>query len=138
MSIKADLHTLITRLEEVVSPVLILAGLPDFDEYLSRNPKRDNDRELCIYVDNKVYDTQNESESFILQVQLYRVTDTEQASEYLDIIYDAIINELKPELIGYNILDSVEANQYPMQKETATVFLIFNIAYIKLLDDCDY
>ena len=77
-----------------------------------------------------------ESVSFIVQAQLYRIGDTEKASEYFDIIYDAILG-ISPKVVGFVYLDSVEGDQFPIQKETSTVILSYAVSYSKELDDCD-
>jgi hypothetical protein len=136
MTTKQMLALIMTELESTIPSELASAGLEHFDEYLAKNPIRANDKELCIYLDQRSNDGEIESVSFIVQAQLYRVGDTEKASEYFDIIYDAILG-ISPKVVGFVYLDSVEGDQFPIQKETSTVILSYAVSYSKELDDCD-
>lgn len=123
-------------------PILLQNNnLQNFDEYAigsSKDPKR---KSLLIYfaganigLSKKFFDNLINEITIILHLQLFQCEEFVTA-KYMQVVVD-YVKQYKPERIGMNILDTIEVEIYPIEKNSATFVLVI-CTFQEFLDSCD-
>ena len=119
-------------------PALLAAALPDalpdFAQYLNTPPKKDDDSELCVYVDSEIDSTLVRKFTAIIQCQIYK-TGKDLSQDYHSVIFPFLKKNLIPDLAGFEIRDFLEADIWPMD-ERSTTFIYYAVGFTEDLDDC--
>lgn len=122
------------RLAATLPAMLSSASLLNFEAYLDEPPRVAEERALCVYVVSETNTQDVHTASVMIQAQLYKVRD---ANAYHDVIMDAVVDELKPELVEYQNLESIESDVWPFSRNVSSSFLYYEITYSTDLDDCE-
>ena len=116
-------------------PALLAAhSLQNFDLYEIGSSKDPKQKALLIYYGNAVLDRLINSVTIILHLQLFQCEEFVTA-KYMHVVID-YMKRYKPERIGMNILDTIEVEIYPIEKNSATFVLVI-CTFNEFLDSCD-
>ena len=123
-----------TDFEVSLSVKLPDAGLPDFEKYITGTPDDAKKRQLGFYFEKEENDTTTKRFNVIIQAQLEGIQDSE-AWKIQDLIKAEILG-YNPELIDQQSFDQLNIENFPIF-ETSTMILLFEVAYVSDLDDCN-
>jgi hypothetical protein len=109
-------------------------SLQNFDEYAIGSSKDPKQKSLLIYYAGANFDKLTNEITIILHLQLFQCEEFVTA-KYMQIVVD-YVKQYKPERIGMNILDTIEVEIYPIEKNSATFVLVI-CTFQEFLDSCD-
>ena len=116
-------------------PVLLQNNsLQNFDEYAIGSSKDPKQKSLLIYFAGANFDNLINEITIILHLQLFQCEEFVTA-KYMQVVVD-YVKQYKPERIGMNILDTIEVEIYPIEKNSATFVLVI-CTFQEFLDSCD-
>ena len=117
-----------------IPDLVTTAGLTAFEEFVIGPSRKAQELALCVYKDEYFKDDLSARLSLIFQAQLYGQKFTD-AVKYEDLILN-YLSEYNPEEIGYNVLESVTSDTWPMEQSQG-VIIYFIVTYSAQLDGCD-
>ena len=116
-------------------PALLAAqSLQNFDLYEIGSSKDPKQKALLIYYGNAVLDRLINSVTVILHMQLFQCEELITA-KYMQVLID-YIRKYNPFKIGMTILDSMEVEVFPIEKNSTT-FVLVVCTFQEFLDSCD-
>jgi len=116
-------------------PILLQNNnLQNFDEYAIGSSKDPKQKSLLIYFAGANFDSLVNEVIIILHLQLFQCEEFVTA-KYMQAVID-YMKRYKPERIGMNILDTIEVEIYPIEKNSATFVLVI-CTFQEFLDSCD-
>ena len=116
-------------------PVLLQNNLlQNFDEYAIGSSKDPKQKSLLIYFAGAKFDSLTNEITIILHLQLFQCEEFVTA-KYMQVAVD-YMKQYRPENFGMNILDTIEVEIYPIEKNSAT-FLLVICTFQEFLDSCD-
>lgn len=116
-------------------PILLQNNsLQNFDEYAIGSSKDPKQKSLLIYFAGANFDRLTNEITIILHLQLFQCEEFVTA-KYMQVVVD-YMKRYKPECIGMNILDTIEVEIYPIEKNSATFVLVI-CTFQEFLDSCD-
>jgi len=116
-------------------PALLAAqSLQNFDLYEIGSSKDPKQKALLIYYSSAVLDKLINSVTIILHMQLFQCEELITA-KYMQVLTD-YMRKYNPFIIGMTILDSMEVEVFPMEKNSTT-FVLVVCTFQEFLDSCD-
>lgn len=116
-------------------PALLAAqSLQNFDLYEIGSSKDPKQKALLIYYGNAVLDRLINSVTVILHMQLFKCEELITA-KYMQVLTD-YMRKYNPFIIGMTILDSMEVEVFPIEKNSTT-FVLVVCTFQEFLDSCD-
>jgi len=116
-------------------PALLTAqSLQNFDLYEIGSSKDPKQKALLIYYGNAVLDRLINSVTVILHMQLFQCEELITA-KYMQVLTD-YMRKYNPFIIGMTILDSMEVEVFPIEKNSTT-FVLVVCTFQEFLDSCD-
>lgn len=116
-------------------PALLAAqSLQNFDLYEIGSSKDPKQKALLIYYGNAVLDRLINSVTVILHMQLFQCEELITA-KYMQVLTD-YMRKYNPFEIGMTILDSMEVEVFPIEKNSTT-FVLVVCTFQEFLDSCD-
>ena len=116
-------------------PALLTAqSLQNFDLYEIGSSKDPKQKALLIYYGNAVLDRLINSVTVILHMQLFQCEELITA-KYMQVLTD-YMRKYNPFEIGMTILDSMEVEVFPIEKNSTT-FVLVVCTFQEFLDSCD-
>lgn len=116
-------------------PALLAAqSLQNFDLYEIGSSKDPKQKALLIYYSSAVLDKLINSVTVILHMQLFQCEELITA-KYMQVLTD-YMRKYNPFIIGMTILDSMEVEVFPMEKNSTT-FVLVVCTFQEFLDSCD-
>lgn len=116
-------------------PALLTAqSLQNFDLYEIGSSKDPKQKALLIYYGNAVLDKLINSVTIILHMQLFQCEELITA-KYMQVLTD-YMRKYNPFIIGMTILDSMEVEVFPIEKNSTT-FVLVVCTFQEFLDSCD-
>jgi len=126
----------ITTLSTVLPPLISAAGLNALDQYTANPPRNTEASLLACYISNEKDNSEMQSFSLIVQVQLYGVGNGDLKA-YHKVIYEAIRQNLPANLYGMTARESIEADIFPVDQRGSS-FIYYDLMYSRDYDDCEY
>ena len=116
-------------------PALLAAqSLQNFDLYEIGSSKDPKQKALLIYYSSAVLDKLINSVTVILHMQLFQCEELITA-KYMQVLTD-YMRKYNPFIIGMTILDSMEVEVFPIEKNSTT-FVLVVCTFQEFLDSCD-
>ncbi len=116
-------------------PILLQNNnLQNFDEYAIGSSKDPKQKSLLIYFAGANFDSLVNEVIIILHLQLFQCEEFVTA-KYMQIIVN-YMKQYEPERLGMNIIDKIEVEIYPIEKNSATFVLVI-CTFQEFLDSCD-
>ena len=116
-------------------PALLAAqSLQNFDLYEIGSSKDPKQKALLIYYSSAVLDKLINSVTVILHMQLFQCEELITA-KYMQVLTD-YMRKYNPFEIGMTILDSMEVEVFPIEKNSTT-FVLVVCTFQEFLDSCD-
>ncbi|MEN6384493.1 MAG: hypothetical protein ABFD79_04780 [Phycisphaerales bacterium] len=116
-------------------PALLAAqSLQNFDLYEIGSSKDPKQKALLIYYSSAVLDKLINSVTIILHMQLFQCEELITA-KYMQVLTD-YMRKYNPFIIGMTILDSMEVEVFPIEKNSTT-FVLVVCTFQEFLDSCD-
>ena len=116
-------------------PALLAAqSLQNFDLYEIGSSKDPKQKALLIYYSSAVLDKLINSVTIILHMQLFQCEELITA-KYMQVLTD-YMRKYNPFEIGMTILDSMEVEVFPIEKNSTT-FVLVVCTFQEFLDSCD-
>ena len=116
-------------------PALLAAqSLQNFDLYEIGSSKDPKQKALLIYYSSAVLDRLINSVTVILHMQLFQCEELITA-KYMQVLTD-YMRKYNPFIIGMTILDSMEVEVFPIEKNSTT-FVLVVCTFQEFLDSCD-
>ena len=116
-------------------PILLQNNnLQNFDEYAIGSSKDPKQKSLLIYFAGANFDSLVNEVIIILHLQLFQCEEFVTA-KYMQIIVN-YMKQYEPERLGMNIIDKIEVEIYPIEKNSATFVLVI-CTFNEFLDSCD-
>lgn len=129
---------ILTQLHNDVSkdlPILLQNNLlQNFDEYAIGSSKDPKQKSFLIYYAGAKFDDLTNEITIILHLQLFQCEEFVTA-KYMQVAVD-YMKQYRPENFGMNILDTIEVEIYPIEKNSSTFVLVI-CTFQEFLDSCD-
>ena len=117
----------------------LLAGyspaLDDFAEYLNKSPLRADDLEIAVYIDLDDDDVNTDMFQTIIQVQTY---GKDQIQEYHSVIKPFLKEFLIGSVVDMTQRMHIKSDVYPLDVNSSTSFIFYEVRFETELDDCDF
>lgn len=114
--------------------LLATASLSDFDEYLNKSPLRVDDLEIAVYIDLDDDDVNTDMFQVIIQVQIYK---KDQVQEYHSVIKPFLQEFLIGSVVDMTQRMHIKSDVYPLDVNSSTSFIFYEVRFETKLDDCD-
>jgi hypothetical protein len=136
MTLKQRLILIKDTLEAGLPALLSTASLDDFASYRIKSPANRESLQLCVYPDVTTDITSSNSESYIIQAQLYSKNSDEMV-DYYDVIIPFIRGNITANLLSYERREKIDTEFFPLSGDSSTSFIFFSIVFETSLDDCE-
>ena len=120
-------------IETNLPALLVAAGLSPIDEYRNKTPLKNNDREICVYIDSDKNTKDGLEFSAIIQFQNSGADDVD---EYHSVIFP-LLEAFDPEEIEMEERMSVEADIWPLDINSSNSYAVYIMVFRSWLDTCN-
>jgi hypothetical protein len=129
------IQTLATALEDNLPPLLIAAGVANFDEYIIGPPRESQTSTLAVMFDPDIpFDAYMSKAPVLFYMQLYR-KNYEESLKYTSAVFEFVKN-FQEANIDFSYTDEITIDIIPIDRESSTLVYITAI-YVNPLDSCD-
>ena len=111
------------------------ASLDNFDEYLNKSPLRADDLEIAVYIDLDDNDVNTKMFQVIIQAQIH---GKDEVQEYHSVIMPFLEEFLIGSVVDMTQRMHIKSDVYPLDVNSSTSFIFYEVRFETELDDCDF
>ena len=133
MTSRQKIEAIKTLCSTNIPALLIAAGLEPVDVYRSGTPLRQDDREVCVYLESESEEVESETFSALIMFQNYETDDVEL---YHSVFFDYLKSSLTGDIVDMDQRVSILADVWPLDINSSNSFIYYIVKFQTWLDNC--